>query len=173
LAPAGAGIYILRNGSPVGTGVLFFPRPSGAVVTYPVRITRSVRFSAGHRYHNPDLSEEENRRVFGACNRPHGHGHNYRVDVAVEGPVDPITGMVANLADLDALLGELVVAPLDHSFLNYDVERFATVIPTCENLADYLWKTLEAPVSELGKGRLASVRVWESDDLYAEVGADQ
>ena len=103
-----------------------------------VRITRTVRFSAAHRYHSDRLSDEENRRVFGKCNRPHGHGHDYRVDVGVVGPVDPVTGMVMNLADLDAVLKEHVVEPLDHGFLNYDVEHFASVVPTCENIALYV-----------------------------------
>ena len=134
-----------------------------------VRIQRTVRFSAAHRYHSEQLSEEENRRVFGKCNRPHGHGHNYRLDVGVDGPVDAVTGMVINLADLDALLKEKVVEPLDHSFLNHDVEHFAHIVPTCENLASWLWELLEEPVASLGNCRLAVVRVWESEELFAEV----
>jgi 6-pyruvoyltetrahydropterin/6-carboxytetrahydropterin synthase len=142
-------------------------------VTRPdtVRITRTVSFSAAHRYENRELTEQENRAVFGACYRPHGHGHNYRVDVTVEGPVDPITGMVMNLADLDDLLDQEVVQKLDHTFLNYDVPHFAEVIPTCENLALYLWNVLNDSEHRLGTGRLAAVRVWESDDLFAEVEA--
>jgi len=135
----------------------------------PVSITRTVRFSAAHRYENPDLSEARNRELFGACYRPHGHGHNYRVDVTVEGAVDPVTGMVMNLADLDRILKERVVAHLDHSFLNHDIEHFARVIPTCENLAQYLADRLEDPLAEVGAGRMTAVRVWESDDLWAEV----
>ncbi len=134
-----------------------------------LRIVRTVRFCAAHRYHSDHLSDEENRRVFGKCNRPHGHGHNYRLDVGVEGRIDSLTGMVINLADLDALLKERVVEPLDHSFLNYDVEHFASVVPTCENLAAWVWNTLEGPVEELGSCRLVLVRVWESDDLFAEL----
>ena len=134
-----------------------------------LRILRTVRFSAAHRYHSEQLSEEENRRVFGKCNRPHGHGHNYRLDVGVEGEIDPVTGMVINLADLDALLREKVIEPLDQSFLNYDVEHFSRVVPTCENLAAWLWEILEEPVAKLGACKLALVRVWESDDLFAEL----
>lgn len=137
-------------------------------VSDTVRITRTVRFSAAHRYHSDRLSDEENRRVFGKCNRPHGHGHDYRVDVAVEGPVDPVTGMVMNLADLDAVLKEHVVEPLDHSFLNLDVEHFATVVPTCENIALYVVDLITRPLERFGI-RLAAVRVWEGPDLYAEV----
>ena len=134
-----------------------------------LRILRTVRFSAGHRYHNPQWSDEQNLRVFGACNRPHGHGHNYRLDVGVEGPIDPVTGMVINLADLDTLLRERVIADLDHSFLNYDIPHFAEKIPTCENIASYLWELLEGPVGELGDCRLALIRLWESEELYAEL----
>lgn len=134
-----------------------------------MRITRTVRFSAAHRYENPALSAEENQRLFGACYRPHGHGHNYRVDVTVEGPVDPVTGMVMNLADLDAILKREIVARLDHTFLNYDIEHFATAIPTCENLALYVAGMVREPLAAATQGRLCAVRVWESDDLFADV----
>lgn len=133
-----------------------------------VNITRVVGFSAAHRYHSDQLSDEENRRVFGKCNRPHGHGHNYRLEVTVSGPVDPVTGMVMNLADLDRILKEVVVEPLDHSFLNFDVEHFATVVPTCENIVLWLESRLEAPVAQLPV-ELRGLRLYESDDLYAEV----
>ena len=133
-----------------------------------VNITRVVGFSAAHRYHSDQLSDEENRRVFGKCNRPHGHGHNYRLEVTVSGPVDPVTGMVMNLADLDRILREVVVEPLDHSFLNFDVPHFAEVVPTCENIALWLESQLEAPLSDLAV-ELRALRLYESDDLYAEV----
>ncbi len=137
--------------------------------TSRLRILRTVRFCAGHRYHNPTLSEQENREVFGACNNPHGHGHNYRLEVGVEGPVDAVTGMVINLADLDRLLRELVVEPMDHSFLNYDLKYFAEVIPSCENIVSYLWSVLEEPIEKLGSCRLSLIRLWESEDLFAEL----
>lgn len=133
-----------------------------------VRITRTVRFSAAHRYHADALSDEENARVFGKCNRPHGHGHDYRVDVGVDGPVDAVTGMVMNLADLDRVLKERVVEALDHTFLNFDVEHFAKVVPTCENIALYVVGLIRAPLEDYGI-RLANVRVWETDDLYVDV----
>lgn len=133
-----------------------------------ISITRVVGFSAAHRYHSEHLSEEENRRVFGKCNRPHGHGHNYRLEVTVAGPVDPVTGMVMNLADLDRVLRERVVEPLDHSFLNHDIEHFATVVPTCENIVVWIEGELEGALEGLGV-RLRALRLYESDDLYAEV----
>jgi 6-pyruvoyltetrahydropterin/6-carboxytetrahydropterin synthase len=137
-------------------------------ISREVHITRVVGFSAAHRYHSDALSDEENRRVFGKCNRPHGHGHNYRLEVTVGGAVDPVTGMVLNLADLDRLLKEQVVEPLDHSFLNHDVEHFATVVPTSENIVLWLRDLLRPALDELGV-RLECLRLYESDDLYAEV----
>ena len=133
-----------------------------------VRITRTVRFSAAHRYHTDALSDEENARVFGKCNSPHGHGHDYRVDVGVDGPVDPVTGMVMNLADLDRVLKEHLVARLDHTFLNKDVAHFETVVPTCENIALYVVDVVREPLEVFGI-RLATVRVWEGPDLYVDV----
>ena len=137
-------------------------------ISREVHITRVVGFSAAHRYHSDALSDEENRRVFGKCNRPHGHGHNYRLEVTVGGAVDPVTGMVLNLADLDRLLKEQVVEPLDHSFLNHDVELFATGVPTSENIVLWLRDLLRPALDELGV-RLECLRLYESDDLYAEV----
>ena len=135
-----------------------------------IRITRVVGFSAAHRYHSDALTEEENRRVFGKCHREHGHGHNYRLEVTVGGEVDPVTGMVMNLADLDAVLREQVVEPLDHSFLNYDVEHFADHVPTCENIVLWLRERL-GPVLA-GRGiTLRHLRLHESDTLFAEVEA--
>lgn len=134
-----------------------------------IRITRVVGFSAAHRYHVDALSDEENRRLFGKCNRPHGHGHNYRLEVTVGGPVDPVTGMVMNLADLDRLLRVQVVEPLDHSFLNYDVEYFAAVVPTCENIVLWLRDLLDPTLGAIGIS-LKRLRLYESDVLFAEVG---
>jgi len=133
-----------------------------------INITRVVGFSAAHRYHSDQMSEEENRRVFGKCNRPHGHGHNYRLEVTVSGPVDPVTGMVMNLADLDRILRDVVVEPLDHSFLNHDIDHFAEVVPTCENIVLWLVDQLARPLTGLGV-HLCSVRLHESNDLSAEV----
>lgn len=135
-----------------------------------VRIVRVVRFSAAHRYHSDQLTDAENQRVFGKCNRVHGHGHDYRVEVGVEGSVDPVTGMVMNLATLDEILRANVVDPLDHSFLNFDVPHFAHVVPTCENIALYVQQAVR-PALEAAAMRLSVVRVWEGEDLFAEVGS--
>jgi len=132
------------------------------------RLTRVVRFSAAHRYHRPEWGPEENTRAFGLCAREHGHGHNYRCAVTVQGEVVPETGMIMDLATLDRLLGAEVRDPLDHRHLNLDVPEFAygRTIPTAEALAVWVWRRLEsrlpAPV------RLHAVRIEEDDDLFAE-----
>lgn len=89
------------------------------------RLTRRVRFAAAHRYRRPEWSDEENTRVFGACARPNYHGHTYQCVVTVEGEIDPLTGMVVDLARLDAALGAEVMARFDHRNINLDVPEFA------------------------------------------------
>jgi len=124
------------------------------------RVTRRVHFSAGHRLHNPDLSDEENRDTYGLCNNPSGHGHNYDLEVTVEGPVDPVTGFVMDLKRLKRLLETEVLADVDHANLNVDVDWMAGVIPTTENLAVAIWRRLEGGLPGV---RLLSVRLWETD----------
>lgn len=138
-------------------------------VSRQIQLTRVVRFSAAHRYHSDELSDEENRAVFGKCNSPHGHGHEYRLEVTVSGEVDPVTGMVINLADLDRILKQEIVERFDHRFLNYDVEHFSRVVPTCENIAVYVHALLIEKLSPWPV-TLRAVRLFESDDLYSEVG---
>lgn len=127
-----------------------------------------VAFSASHRYWRPDWSAERNVEVFGACANEHGHGHNYRCHVTVEGPVDEETGMLMDLAALDALLDEEVHARFDHQHINHAVPEFAygKRIPTAEALAVYVWEQL---VPRLPRGvTLATVRIEEAPDLHAE-----
>lgn len=128
-------------------------------------LTRRASFSAGHRYHNPQWSDEKNREVFGKCNLPNGHGHNYVLEVSVTGEIHPETGMVINLVDLDKVLHE-VIEPLDHRFLNLDIEAFSTQIPTTENVALYLSNQLAGRLSEC---KLSRVRLYEDPTLWAEV----
>eukprot|EP01103_Thecamoeba_quadrilineata_P020750 TRINITY_DN9084_c0_g1_i1.p1 TRINITY_DN9084_c0_g1~~TRINITY_DN9084_c0_g1_i1.p1 ORF type:complete len:145 (-),score=28.99 TRINITY_DN9084_c0_g1_i1:55-489(-) len=106
-------------------------------------IVRKETFSACHRLHNHDLSDEENRALFGKCNNPNGHGHNYTLKVAVRGPIDPISGMVMNLVDLKAVLAD-VLSRLDHKHLDLDVEDFKKKfkVSTTENLAVYIWDSI-------------------------------
>ena len=130
-----------------------------------IYVTRRVEFSASHYYHNPELSPEENRRIFGKCNNPHGHGHNYGLEVTVAGEVDPTTGMVMDLKDLKKLLEQEVLQLLDHRFLNQEVPVFAHNIPTTENIAVEIWKLL-APKLNLGK--LHRIRLYETPDLFVD-----
>src|SRR5438270_13514553 len=98
-----------------------------------VYLTRKAEFSASHYYHNPDFTPEENRRVFGKCNNPHGHGHNYTLEVTVKGEVDPRTGMVGDLKQLKEVMNREVLAAMDHRFLNIEIAEFFTLITTAEN----------------------------------------
>jgi len=130
-------------------------------------LTRAVRFSAGHRYHRPEWSEEENRRAFGECANAPGHGHNYRCEVTVEGGIDPRTGMVIDLGELDRLLEEEVSGPMDHAFLN-DLPEFDDEgrVPTTENLARVVWSRLAPRLP--ADCRLVRVRVHEDRDLWSD-----
>jgi len=128
-------------------------------------LTKRIEFAAAHRYHNKAWDAATNRRVFGACNNAPGHGHNYILEVTVAGPVDRHTGMVVNLFDLKVVLQE-VLEEFDHKHLNLDVPYFAKTVPTTENIATVLWGKL-AERSEIG--RLERIRLYEEDDLWADV----
>jgi len=128
-------------------------------------VTRRVEFSASHFYHNLRLSPEENQRIFGKCNNPHGHGHNYVLDVTVAGEVDATTGMVIDVKELKKLLEREVLEIVDHRFLNKEVPAFATKIPTSENVAVQIWDWL-AP--KLARGKLYRIRLYETPDLFVD-----
>ncbi|MBA4159850.1 MAG: 6-carboxytetrahydropterin synthase [Gemmatimonadetes bacterium] len=130
-----------------------------------VRITRRVHFSAAHRLHSPAFSEQENRRIFGLCNSPNWHGHNYELDVTVEGEVDPDTGYVMDLKELrDA--AEEVITDLDHRNLNLDVPWLEGVIPSTENVVVAIWERL---VPRIPRGRrLVRLVLWETPRNYVE-----
>jgi 6-pyruvoyltetrahydropterin/6-carboxytetrahydropterin synthase len=133
-----------------------------------VYITRKVEFSASHLYHNPEFSAEENRRVFGKCNNPHGHGHNYVLEVTVAGEPDPRTGMVLDLKELKDILQREILDRMDHRFLNYEVPALAGRIPTTETIATTIWTLLEPHINGRGQGRLHRVRLYETADLYVD-----
>jgi 6-pyruvoyltetrahydropterin/6-carboxytetrahydropterin synthase len=135
-------------------------------------LTRVLRFSAAHRYWRPDWSEEKNRAVFGPCANPHGHGHDYRLEVTVAGEVDAETGFSAELGALDAVLREEVFAALDHQHLNHAVPEFAEGgrIPTSENVLLWIWRRVAG--RELGGARLVRMRLYESDGLWVEYGGE-
>ena len=130
-----------------------------------VFVTRQAEFAASHFYHNPALSPEENRRLFGKCNNPNGHGHNYLLQVTVKGEPDPVTGMVLDLKELKEILNREVLEVMDHRFLNHEVPTFATTIPTTENLAVEIWRRL-AP--KLKAGQLHRIRLYETPDLFVD-----
>lgn len=134
-----------------------------------IYLTKRAEFSASHYYHNPEFSEEENRRVFGKCSNPHGHGHNYTLEVTVAGEVDSSTGMVLNITDLKKLLEAEVLEAFDHKFLNEEAPAFRSTIPTTENMAIEIWRRL-AP--KLTFGRLHRVRLYETVDLYVDYFGD-
>ena len=123
-----------------------------------VELWRRYHFAASHRLHSGHLSEDENRRVYGKCNNPYGHGHNYIVEVRVSGDVDSATGMIANLVDLDSFVEKEVLEPFDHKSLNEEVPAFRDVVPTTENLCIEIYQRLKA----FPKARLEAVRVVET-----------
>ena len=130
-----------------------------------IYLTRKCEFSASHYYHNPDLSPEENRRLFGKCNNPNGHGHNYVVEVTVRGEVDPRSGFVMDLKDLKDILSREVLDAFDHRLLNKEVPEFASQIPTTENIAVVVWNRLQP---HLPTSQLHRVRVYEAVDLFVD-----
>ena len=130
-----------------------------------VYLTRKCEFSAAHYYHNPEFSPEENQRIFGKCNNPNGHGHNYTLEVTVKGEVDPRSGFVVDLKDLKDALEREVLSALDHRFLNKEVPEFRDRIPTTENLAIAIWERLH---TKLNVAKLHRVRVFETPDLFVD-----
>jgi 6-pyruvoyltetrahydropterin/6-carboxytetrahydropterin synthase len=140
------------------------------------RVTRRYRFSASHRLHSLELSEEQNRELYGKCNNPFGHGHNYIVDVSVRGPMDPVTGRALDTAMLDELVRRQVLAPFDHRNLNAEVETFAEVVPTSENLGYEVCRRLKRNWAGSFPGewpKLEKIRIEETPRNIFEVGADE
>ncbi|XP_077144037.1 6-pyruvoyl tetrahydrobiopterin synthase [Ranitomeya variabilis] len=129
-----------------------------------IQISRTASFSACHRLHCNSLTNEENKKIFGKCNNPNGHGHNYRVVVTVRGEIDPVTGMVMNLTDLKRYMEEAIMVPLDHKNLDHDVPHFKTVVSSVENLTVFIWDNLK---KMLPTGLLYEVCVHETDSNTA------
>jgi len=125
-----------------------------------VYISRTDCFSACHRLHSPFLSDEENKNTFGKCNNPNGHGHNYKVEVILRGPVDPVNGMVFNLTDLKQYINEAIMDVLDHKNIDKDVPYFKDVVSTTENVAVFIWDSL---AKRLPTGMLYEIKVHETD----------
>jgi 6-pyruvoyltetrahydropterin/6-carboxytetrahydropterin synthase len=140
------------------------------------RVTRRYQFSASHRLHAAPLSEEENQRLYGKCNNPFGHGHNYVVEVSARGPLDEATGRAMDTAVLDRLVAREVLGPFEHSNLNTDVKSFEQVVPTSENLAEEILRRLQDAWSSAFPGewpKLEKVRIAETARNIFEVETDE
>jgi 6-pyruvoyltetrahydropterin/6-carboxytetrahydropterin synthase len=135
-------------------------------------LTRRAEFSASHVCTNPSLTAEQNRELYGAAANPSGHGHNYVLEVTLEGDPDPVSGMVFDLKRLKELIQQAVIDPMDHRFLNYEVPPFDKIVPTTENVAAEIWRRL-APHFESGHAQLSNVRLYETEDLYVDYAGER
>jgi 6-pyruvoyltetrahydropterin/6-carboxytetrahydropterin synthase len=130
-----------------------------------VTVTRRMHFNAAHRVHNPALSDEENERLFGKCNNPNWHGHNYILDISVTGSIDDRTGYVMDLAALKRVVQEAVIDKVDHRNFNLEVDFMRGVIPTAENIVVGCWRVLAPRVAP---ARLVRLVLWETPNNYVE-----
>lgn len=130
-----------------------------------MRVTRRYRFAASHRLNSPRFSAEANRELYGKCNNPHGHGHDYVLEVTAAGPADPASGLVLRVARLDRLVAEQVLGDFDHKYVNADVREFRELVPTSENIIRVIEERLQRHWREVFPGewpRLQSVRLQET-----------
>jgi len=137
-----------------------------------IRLSKRYRFFASHRLHSEALTEEENQRTFGKCNNPHGHGHNYEVEITVAGDVDPVTGRVVDIRALDGIAEKTILKPLAYRNLNQEVAAFQKIVPTTENLGVELYSRLRSSwAGTFGTDgpRLEMVRIWETDRNICEI----
>ncbi|GIX90016.1 6-pyruvoyl tetrahydrobiopterin synthase [Caerostris darwini] len=130
-----------------------------------VYLTRIESFSAAHRLHSLQLSDQDNYEIYGKCNNPNGHGHNYKVEITIKGKVDKQTGMVMNITDLKKIIQETIMEVLDHKNLDQDVPYFKEIVSTTENLSVFIWKQLS---SSLPSGMLHCVKIHETDKNIVE-----
>ena len=126
---------------------------------------RRYRFSASHRLHSDAFTDAENQAIYGKCNNPYGHGHNYTLEVTVSGEVDPVSGFVVDLKELKDILEREVVSVYDHRHLNLEVPEFKTAVPTTENIAIAIWQRLN---NKIPHAKLYRIRVYEMPDLFAD-----
>ena len=139
-------------------------------------MTRRYQFAASHRLHSSALSEEENRRLYGKCNHPYGHGHNYVLEVSARGPLDPTAGCAVNTILLDELVARQVLGPLQHRNLNLDVDWFEPVVPTSENLGIEICRRLKRNWNVVFSGqwpKLEKVRIEETARNIFEIRVDE
>ena len=128
-------------------------------------ITKRVSFSAAHRLFNPEYSDAENEQIYDKCNNLNGHGHNYYLEVTVEGKPNPNTGYILDLKELKRILYNEIVEKVDHKHLNFDVEITKGIIPTVENLAIVFWNILK---EKIPSGKLYSIKIYETNDSWVE-----
>ena len=131
-------------------------------------ISKKIEFSASHICRSAKLTDSENERIYGAAANPLGHGHNYEIEVAIEGTPDVVTGMILDLKRLKDILEDKVLSVYDHRLLNREVAPFDNVVPTVENIAIDIWNRIEGSIDATGRARLYSVRVHETSDLSVE-----
>jgi 6-pyruvoyltetrahydropterin/6-carboxytetrahydropterin synthase len=136
---------------------------------FKIALGRRYRFAASHRLQSEKLTAEENSRLYGKCNNPYGHGHNYVVEVSVSGAVDPATGMITNLADLDTFVEREIIEPFDHKSLNEDVPTFRKQVPTTENLCKEIFQRLK----RFPNAKLERVRVEETANNSFEYAGEE
>jgi 6-pyruvoyltetrahydropterin/6-carboxytetrahydropterin synthase len=130
-----------------------------------MRVTRRYRFAASHRLHSDAFTEQQNRELYGKCNNPYGHGHDYVLDVTAAGPVDPGSGQVVHIPSLDRLVSERVLRDFDHRYINADLREFNALVPTSENIMRVIEDRLMAHWSEVFRGewpRLEGIRLRET-----------
>lgn len=130
-----------------------------------VYLTRKQHFSASHRLYNPDWTDEKNRKMFGKCNNPNGHGHNYEMEVTVVGNPSEETGMVMDLKRLSDIISEEIIDKVDHKHMNFDVDFLRGIIPTAENVAIAFWHILK---NNIQGGKLYAIKLCESDNNFVE-----
>jgi len=128
-------------------------------------VTRRLTFNAAHRVHNPTLSDAENAALFGKCNNPNWHGHNYTLEVSVTGTPDPVSGYVIDLAELKELVNRVLLDRVDHHNFNLDVPEMAGTNPTAENIILMFWRVLEPAIKPRTLSRL---RLWETENNWVE-----
>ena len=133
-----------------------------------ISLTRRYRFAASHRLYSPAFSEAENKRLYGKCGNPYGHGHNYVVEVTITGPVDAETGMIANLGELDPFVAREVIEPFDQRYLNEEVAEFRDCVPTTENICREVYRRLKP----FPAARLERIRIEETSNNSFEFSGE-
>jgi 6-pyruvoyltetrahydropterin/6-carboxytetrahydropterin synthase len=137
-----------------------------------MRVTRRYRFAASHRLHSAAFTEQQNRELYGKCNNPYGHGHDYVLDVTTAGPVDPGSGQVVHIPTLDRLVSERVLRDFDHRYINADLAEFKALVPTSENIMRVIEDRLMTHWSEMFPGqwpRLEGIRLRETKRNFFEL----